>query len=173
MTENVYLSGNFAPLEAEITATDLDVTGSIPRDLSGRLLRIGPNPVAADPKTHHWFLGNGMVHGLRLRDGKAEWYRNRYVRDDKVTELKGWPKVEGPERDDMLGDGVANTNVIGHAGKTFAIVEAGNLPVELSYELETICRSDFGGTLPAGLTAHPHRDPDTGELHAAVYSPAW
>lgn len=173
MTENVYLSGNFAPLEEEITATDLDVTGSIPRDLSGRLLRIGPNPVAADPKTHHWFLGNGMVHGLRLRDGKAEWYRNRYVRDDKVTELKGWPKVEGPERDDMLGDGVANTNVIGHAGKTFAIVEAGNLPVELSYELETICRSDFGGTLPAGLTAHPHCDPDTGELHAAVYSPAW
>ena len=72
-----------------------------------------------------------------------------------------------------LAGGVANTNVIGHAGKTLAIVEAGNLPVELTYELETVRRSDFGGTLPGGLSAHPHLDPDTGELHVAVYSPAW
>jgi len=173
MSDNPYLSGNFAPVEDELTASDLKVTGEIPRELSGRLLRIGPNPIAADPRTHHWFIGNGMVHGVRLRDGKALWYRNRYVRDDAVVAAKGWPPVEGPKREDQIGDGVANTNVIGHAGKTFAIVEAGNLPVELSYELETKCRSDFGGTLPAGFSAHPHRDPDTGELHTAVYSPAW
>jgi carotenoid cleavage dioxygenase len=173
MSENPYLSGNFAPVEKEITATDLPVIGRIPRELSGRLLRIGPNPVAADPKNHHWFLGNGMVHGLRLRDGRAEWYRNRFVRDDEVTDHMGWPPVAGPEREGQLGAGVANTNVIGHAGRTYAIVEAGNLPVELDYELETIARSDFDGTLPGGFTAHPKRDPDTGELHAAVYSPAW
>ena len=173
MTENAYLSGNFAPVEEELTAFDLPVTGRIPRELEGRLLRIGPNPIDPDPATHHWFIGNGMVHGLRLRDGKAVWYRNRYVRDDKVVAVKGWPPVEGPSREDQLGDGTVNTNVIGHGGGTYAIVEAGNLPVELSYELETLRRTDLGGTLSGGLSAHPHLDPETGELHAAVYSPAW
>ena len=46
---------------------------------------------APDPQTYHWFTGTGMVHGVRLRDGKAEWYRNRFVRDDDVTATKGWP----------------------------------------------------------------------------------
>ena len=173
MSENPYLSDNFAPVEEEVTAFDLDVTGEIPRELAGRLLRIGPNPIDPDPKTHHWFIGSGMVHGVRLRDGKAEWYRNRYVRDDKVVEARGWPPVEGPVREDAIGGGTANTNVIGHAGQTLAIVEAGSLPVELGYELETVRRTDFGGTLPGGLSAHPHKDPDTGELHAVVYSPFW
>jgi carotenoid cleavage dioxygenase-like enzyme len=173
MSENRYLSGNFAPVDEELTAFDLPVTGQIPRELEGRLLRIGPNPVAPDPERHHWFLGNGMVHGVRLRGGRAEWYRNRFVRDDEVVALKGWPPVPGPRRADQLGSGVANTNVIGHAGRTFAIVEAGSLPVELDDELETVARSDFDGTLPGGFTAHPKRDPASGELHAAVYSPFW
>jgi carotenoid cleavage dioxygenase len=173
VSTNPYLSGNFAPVEEELTAFDLKVTGQIPPELCGRLLRIGPNPVEADPATHHWFLGNGMVHGVRLREGRAEWYRNRYVRDDQVTRHKGWPAVAGPDRGAQLGDGIANTHVIGHAGRTYAIIEAGNLPVELDYELETVARSDFSGTLPAGFSAHPHRDPATFELHAAVYSPMW
>ena len=170
MSENRYLEGNFAPVEEELTATDLEVTGQIPRELEGRLLRIGPNPIDPDPARHHWFLGHGMVHGVRLRDGKAEWYRNRYVRDDDVVRLRGGEPVPTPEG---LPGGVANTNVIGHAGKTWAIIEAGGLPAELSYELETVARSNFEGTLPAGFSAHPKRDPDTGELHAAVYSFMW
>lgn len=173
MSDNPYLQGNFAPVEQELTATELTVHGEIPPQLSGRLLRIGPNPVNADPENYHWFLGNGMVHGLRLRDGRAEWYRARYVRDDEVTAHMGWPPVGGAQAALPIGSGVANTNVIGHAGRTFAIVEAGNLPVELDYELETIGRSDFDGGLGGGFSAHPHRDPHTGELHTAVYSPFW
>jgi carotenoid cleavage dioxygenase len=171
MAENLYLSGNFAPVPDETTRFDLPVSGEIPRDLAGRLLRIGPNPIAPEPATYHWFTGNGMVHGVRLRDGRAEWYRSRFVRDDDVVRLRGGPAVPGPRPEPQLGPGVVNTNVIGHAGRTFAIVEAGSLPVELSYELETVARCDFDGTLPAGFSAHPKRDPDTGELHAAVYSP--
>jgi len=170
---NPYLEGNFAPVEGEITSTELTVEGEIPAELSGRLLRIGPNPVAADPASYHWFLGNGMAHGLRLRDGKAEWYRARYVRDDEVTAHFHWPEVGGPKAALAIGQGVANTNIIGHAGKTLAIVEAGNLPVELDYELETIGRSNFNGGLSGGFSAHPHLDADTGELHTAVYSPMW
>jgi len=180
VSENPYLSGNFAPVDDELSASALEVTGAIPRELEGRLLRIGPNPVAADPAKHHWFLGNGMVHGVRLRDGRAEWYRRRFVRDDQVAAVKGWERTPRPEGA-SVGDlgrpanagGVANTNVIGYAGKTLAIVEAGGLPVELSDDLETVAYSDFAGTLPAGFSAHPKRDPDTGELHAAVYSFLW
>ena len=138
MTENQYLSGNFAPVDEELTAFDLPVTGTIPEELEGRLLRVGPNPVNPNAEKHHWFIGNGMVHGVRLRGGRAEWYRNRFVRDDEVCSLKGWPRV--PRPDDNVAVGSANTNVIGHAGKTFAIVEAGGLPAELTYELETVNR---------------------------------
>ncbi len=165
---NPYLEGNFAPVSEEVTAFDLPVTGSVPADLAGRLLRIGPNPVLPeDPATYHWFTGSGMVHGVRLRDGKAEWYRNRFVRDDRVIAARGGPQVPGPQHG--MGGGTANTNVIGHAGRTWAIVEAGSLPVLLSYELETQARSDFDGTLPRSFTAHPKTDPATGELHAVTY----
>ena len=48
MTENLFLTGNFAPVADEHTALDLRVTGTIPEELEGRLLRIGPNPIAPD-----------------------------------------------------------------------------------------------------------------------------
>ena len=172
MSTNPYLEGNFAPIDHETTAFDLPVTGTLPEELDGRYLRIGPNPVGpVDPATHHWFTGTGMVHGVRLRGGKADWYRSRYVRSDRVTEAMGWPTVPGPRHG--MGDGTANTNVIEHAGRTLAIVEAGGLPVALTSELDTVERTDFDATLPGSFTAHPKRDPATGELHAVVYYWEW
>ena len=61
MATNPYLEGTFAPLADELTSVDLKVEGELPRELTGRLLRIGPNPVAPEPESHHWFVGNGMV----------------------------------------------------------------------------------------------------------------
>ena len=101
------------------------------------------------------------------RDGKADWYRNRWVHAGRVLTELHVPDPGGAIHSDM--DFAANTNVIGHAGKTLAIVEAGGRPIELSYELETLRRGDFDGTLPNGFTAHPKRDPKTGELHAVCY----
>ena len=69
-TANPYLEGNFAPVFDEVTAFDLPITGSLPASLDGRYLRNGPNPIHADPATYHWFTGSGMVHGIRLRDGR-------------------------------------------------------------------------------------------------------
>jgi carotenoid cleavage dioxygenase len=169
---NRYLENNYAPVSAEITDTELAVTGTIPDHLDGRYLRNGPNPVVApDPAAYHWFTGDGMVHGLRLRDGKAEWYRNRFVRSAAVAAALGEPVRPGPVHADM--DFAANTNVIGHAGRTFAIVEAGARPYELTDELDTIGPVDLEGTLPGGYTAHPKRDPKTGELHAVSYYWGW
>jgi carotenoid cleavage dioxygenase len=70
-------------------------------------------------------------------------------------------------------DFAPNTNVIGHAGRTFALVEAGALPYELTDELETIGSCDFGGTLSGGYTAHPKRDPFSGDLYAVSYFFGW
>jgi carotenoid cleavage dioxygenase-like enzyme len=70
-------------------------------------------------------------------------------------------------------DFAANTNVIGHAGRTLALVEAGALPVELGYCLDTVGPTTFGDSLPGGYTAHPKRHPGTGELHAISYFPGW
>jgi carotenoid cleavage oxygenase len=172
VVENRYLQKNYAPVADELLSMDLPVTGSLPEALSGRYLRNGPNPVEPpDPATYHWFGGSGMVHGIRIRGGRAEWYRNRFVRSADVAAAFGEPALPGPVHADM--DFSANTNVIGHAGRTFAIVEAGARPYELTYELETVGPSDFGGTLPGGYTAHPKRDPDTGELHAVSYYWGW
>ncbi len=152
---NRYLQDSFAPVSEELTALDLAVTGTLPDHLDGRYLRIGPNP-SQDPDQlsadgYHWFLGEGMVHGVRLEDGQARWYRNRRVRPD-------------------AGDFAPNTNVVQHAGRTMALVEAGSPPYELTDELETVGRCGFAGDLRAGYTAHPHEDPHTGELHAVSYS---
>lgn len=167
-----YLSGPFAPVAEEVTLTDLEVHGTLPGHLDGRFLRNGPNPFAdTDPASYHWFLGEGMVHGLRLFDGRAAWYRNRWVRSAGVAAWLGEQPRPGPVHEGF--DFAANTNVIGHGSRTFAIVEGGANPYELTDELETIGPCDFDGTLGGGFTAHPHADPGTGELHTVSYYWGW
>ncbi|MBA0127745.1 carotenoid oxygenase family protein [Haloechinothrix sp. YIM 98757] len=168
-----YVAGNFAPVRHEHTLTDLPVTGSIPEHLDGRFLRNGPNPISEiDPDTYHWFMGDGMVHGVRIRDGKAEWYRNRWVRTPHVAEQLGERHGGGEHRAGFQNVG-ANTSVLGHAGRTLALIEGGVANHELTHELDTVGPCDFDGTLPGGYTAHPKRDPDTGELHAVSYFFGW
>jgi carotenoid cleavage dioxygenase len=167
---SVYLSGNYAPVTEEVTAFDLPVLGELPPELNGRYLRNGPNPITdVDPSTHHWFMGDGMVHGIRLEAGRAAWYRNRYVGSQQANASRGLPDIDGPNWNNSPHG--PNTNVGGFAGRTWAMVEAGGTPVELTYELETVGRNDFFGTLPGAFTAHPKIDADTGDMHAMVY--AW
>jgi len=168
---NPYLEDFLAPVSTEVTAHDLPVTGHIPEHLDGRYLRNGPNPAAqVDPAVYHWFSGDGMVHGVALRGGQARWYRNRWVRSLSLCAAIG---EQAPARIDpragMLSLG-ANTNVLSHAGRTLALVEGGVANYELTDELDTVGTCDFDGTLSGGYTAHPHRDPHTGELHAVSYS---
>lgn len=160
-----YLQGNFAPVETEVSAYDLAVDGAIPPALVGRYVRTGPNPINPDPENLHWFVGDGMLHGVRLIDGQAKWYRNRYVTGSGAAELKGLPDAEGPSNG-MNGSG--NTNVVHHAGRIVALTET-STPYEITPELETVSRIDFGGPLPAGLTAHPKFDPNTGDMHVMAY----
>lgn len=161
-----YLNGIHKPMEAELSLGDLEVTGTIPSALAGRYLRIGPNPVTPpNPKSYHWFTGDGMAHGIRIKDGKAIWYRNRWVRSTAVSQALGEPAIPGPRGPNE----VVNTNIVGLGGRLWAISEAGSVPVEMSGKLETIAHNPFGGGLENSFSAHPHIDPQTGEAHAICY----
>jgi 8'-apo-carotenoid 13,14-cleaving dioxygenase len=162
-----YLTGIHTPMDAELTLDALEVSGEIPAELDGRYIRIGPNPVTPpNPGSYHWFTGDGMVHGVKLKNGQAEWYRNRWIKSRKVTEALGLPEASGPRHGPT---DTVNTNVLGHAGTIWALVEAGGYPVRINEELETIAHDPFGGTLKGSFTAHPHLDPETGEMHAICY----
>lgn len=160
-----WMQGNFAPVDREVAAVSLTVTGALPPELDGLYVRNGSNP--AGGAGAHWFLGDGMVHGVRLRGGRAEWYRNRWVQ----TPLLG--------RGDILGGGdtgppgqannSSNTSVVFHAGRLLSLQEVG-WPYELnSTDLSTFGPHDFDGALTTAMTAHPKVDPATGNLHFFGY----
>jgi carotenoid cleavage dioxygenase len=162
---NPFLTGIHQPLSDEATLEAPKVTGTIPPELDGCYMRNGPNPIEANAATYHWFVGDGMIHGLRLKDGKAQWYKNRWVRSTSVSKALGEAPAPGPRG----SFDTVNTNVLGYAGKVWALVEAGGFPVELDGDLNTVAHNPFEGTLRGAFTAHPHIDPDTGEMHAICY----
>lgn len=164
-----WLTGIHTPMTEEFTLAELTVTGTIPQALEGRYLRIGPNPIRPDAAGHHWFTGDGMVHGVAISGGRPLWYRNRWIRSRAVTTAMGEPEAPGTRH--ATGGDTVNTNVLGIGGRIWALVEAGAYPVEMSDTLEDQRHNPFDATLAGSFTAHPHRDPATGDYHAIAYDP--
>ncbi len=161
-----HLRGNWAPVRDERTLTDLRVTGAIPPELDGRYVRNGANPITG--WSDHPFLGDGMLHGIRLREGRAEWYRNRYVHTPFIDDpAKPVIDLESGLMD--MAASKANTNIVGHAGRLLAL-EEGHFPYVVDGHLETLGSIDFGGALAGPFTAHPKICPATGEMLAFGYS---
>jgi carotenoid cleavage dioxygenase-like enzyme len=173
-TVNPFLAGNYAPVSDEADF-DLTITGEIPAGLAGTLYRNGPNPQFAPRGDHHWFGGDGMIHGFFVEDGKVR-YRNRYVRTNKwrvensagraMFGTFGNPMTTDPT---VLGQdsGVANTNILWHAGKLMAL-EEGHMPTEMDpLSLET---RGYLERYRGRVTAHPKIDPETGEMVWFAYS---
>lgn len=176
-----YLQGNYAPVtqERDCTEEELRVEGKIPENLLGAFMRNGPN-VAYQPNHYVYPLdGDGMVHAIYLNEGKAH-YRNRWVQTNHLlTERKFDKQIYGsvgkllPVPQEVIDAGgepsplrnTANTNVMQHGGKLFAMWEGG-FPHELSPGLDTIGLYDYDGALIPGdaLTAHPKICPTTGQL---------
>jgi len=78
--DHPYLNGAHTPLLEEVDAEELDVIeGAIPRDLDGVYLRNTQNQVHEPVGRFHPFDGDGMIHAISFRDGRAN-YRNRFVR---------------------------------------------------------------------------------------------
>ena len=173
---NEFLQGNFAPWRMEGVAEDLEVTGRIPQDLAGTYYRNGPNPAFEPPGRYHWFDGDGMIHAITLGDGRAQ-YRNRYVLSAGLKEeraagrglFSGLLDIDPSEAPRFKNTG--NTNIVWHAGRLLALMEAA-FPTRMEpCTLETLGELDFDGRLAGAMTAHPKMDPETGEMLFFGYSP--
>lgn len=157
--DNPILQGNFAPVPQEREEVALEIIGTLPKSLNGTLLRTGPNPIDPGPN-HHWFTGDGMLHAIRLEDGSARTYRNRWVRTDSIQEKLGHAAAPGVR---LPIQGSGNVNVISHGGRVLALSEIG-LSWEMTTNLETIRSFDYDGGLASSMTAHPKIDGKTGEM---------
>ncbi len=171
-----FLAGNFAPWRPEGRHDALPVVGTLPRELNGTYYRNGPNPAFDPPGRYHWFEGDGMLHAITLRDGRAS-YANRYVESAGLLEERRAGRTLYPSLLD-LGAGEAprfkntgNTNIVFHAGRLLALMEAA-LPTQIRPDtLATVGEFDFGSRLQGSMTAHPKLDPVTGEMLFFGYSP--
>ena len=177
--KTAFFAGNMGPIVMECDAADLPVVGEIPPALQGTLYRNGPNPqFAPRDQNHHWFIGDGMIHSFAIDRGKVA-YRNRWVRTPKFQAERaagkalfgswGNPMTTDPS---VLGkdSGVANTNIVSHAGRLLAL-EEGHRPFELDpATLEPKGYWDFTGKGSGRFTAHPKLDPETGEMVFFGYS---
>lgn len=165
---NPYLSGNFAPVRSE-DDFDLEVVGEIPAGLKGTLYRTGPNPQFDPRGDYHWFSGDGMIHAFHVEGGKVT-YRNRYVRTPKwELENSQGRSLFGSFGNPMTTDpiamgkdsGVANTNIVHHAGRLLAL-EEGHMPFEVAER--TLESRGYVADYRGKVTAHPKVDPKTGEM---------
>lgn len=187
--------GNFAPVRKEFKPTLLTVSqGSIPTDLSGAFLRIGPNPeFEPDPKfqAYHWFDGEGMVHSVGLREGDA-FYSNAYVRtpggSERHSSLKryvlgelnaGWGGalrllishlrefISFAKSASSPRSASPNTNTFFWNNKVYALVEAA-LPFEIDVSTNGSVYSkdfdNFNGKVDFATIAHIKADRRTNEV---------
>jgi carotenoid cleavage dioxygenase-like enzyme len=175
------LRGNLFPVADEVEATDLTIVGELPAALRGTFVRNGPNPLYEPIGRYNLLDGDGMLHAVRLGEGRAS-YRNRWVRSrglgaELALDRAIYPGLgnvmDFPDRS-LTGEAgpvknVANTHVIRHAGRWLALWEGG-LPTEVTPDLDTVGEHDFGGRLRGAMTAHPRIDPRTGELLCFGYS---
>ncbi|KAH9321151.1 hypothetical protein KI387_015790 [Taxus chinensis] len=192
------LAGNFAPVRETAPTECLSVRGTLPACLDGVYIRNGPNPRHLPRGAYHQFDGDGMLHSLRINDGRAT-FCSRFVRTYKLVEeqhagssvmpnvFSGFNGVAGMARGALFatrialglfnplnGYGLANTSLLYFDNKLMALGES-DLPYVLRVtddgDVETVGRYDFDGKLFMGMTAHPKIDPETGELFAFRYGP--
>ena len=179
--DHPYRTGPWQPQNSEWRADDLiAVEGEIPADLDGIYLRNTENPLHPALKSYHPFDGDGMLHIVGFRDGKA-FYRNRFVRTDGFEaeqEAGGplWPGLAEPlslakvdygwGARTLLKD-ASSTDVVVHRGTALtSFYQCGDLYRIDPYTGQTRGKQDFNGGFPFdwGISAHPKVDERTDEL---------
>jgi len=184
--DHPYRTGPWRPQTTEWRADDLTaVEGEIPADLDGVYLRNTENPLHPALKFYHPFDGDGMIHVVGFRDGKA-FYRNRFIRTEgllaeneagrplwaglaespKVSERDGWGARE------RMKD-ASSTDVIVHRGTALtSFYQCGDLYRVDPLSAETLGKETWNGRFPSdwGVSAHPKVDLATGELLFFNYS---
>ena len=178
--QNPLFNGLLGLVRIEGDIHDLEVTGDIPPELDGAFFRVHPDP-QFPPKyaDDQFFNGDGMVSQFRIKDGKADW-KQRYAKTDKwKLERAAGHALFGAYRNAQTDDqsvkgeirGTANTNVLVHANRLFAMKEDSPCLIMDPNTLETEGYTDFGGNLPiSAFTAHPKIDPDSGNFCGFGYA---
>ena len=83
MTDNYFISQNS---ETELTKLQLD--GSLPKWLNGKLVRNGPAIFeAGSTQLRHWFDGYGMLHGFMIADGTV-YYQSKLIQSPEYLNNK-------------------------------------------------------------------------------------
>jgi carotenoid cleavage dioxygenase len=184
--DHPYRTGPWRPQFTERRADDCTVIGEIPADLDGVYLRNTENPVHPALQVYHPFDGDGMVHAVGFRDGKA-FYRNRFVRTDGflAEQAAGGPLwaglAEDPDRSPRQeGWGArgrmkdaSSTDVVVHNGVALtSFYQCGDLYRLNPTTLQTLGKASWNGRFPTdvGVSAHPKVDEHTGELLFFNYS---
>jgi carotenoid cleavage dioxygenase len=175
------LRGDMFPIDREIASAECEVVGKVPTRLRGHFIRNGPNQMFEPIGKYHTFDGDGMLHGAEFLDGRVI-YRNRWVRSRGLQAEIALGRAVYPGLSDVMnrpdvalvGDAGpvknrANTHIVRHAGKLFALWEQG-LPTEIAPDLGTIGEWNFAGKLRGAMTAHPRIDPRTGEMFFFSYN---
>ncbi len=150
--DSPFFKGVFAPWRTEENLDQLEVIGKIPADLQGVLLRNGPNPQFDPVGAYHWFDGDGMLHAIRIKNGRAS-YDNRWVRTERFKQ----EQAAGRALQD-IDHTTANTNIIAYHNRLLALNE-GEIPTEIQLSnLKTEGNFTFDGQIIRALTAHPRVD---------------
>ena len=175
--DHPYRTGPWQPQTSEWRADDLTVIGEIPADLDGVYLRNTENPVhPAIAGKYHPFDGDGMIHVVGFRDGKA-FYRNRFIRTDgfvaeQETKEPLWAGLaEPPSKSLRDGWGArgrlkdsSSTDVVVHAGVALSsFYQCGDIYRLDPLTLDTLGKSPWAPS-EWGVSAHPKSDERTGEL---------
>lgn len=180
---NFFLDGNFAPVQEERDAQDMQVSGTIPADLAGQFLRVGPNPVHIFSKeAYHTFDGDGMIHAIEFHAGTAH-YKNRFVQTEgfKLEQERGdWiykgmnsmldPTPSRVPEGAPSSKNLANTAFAYHNNTLYALHEPSQPTVIRLPDLATEGATDFDGKLQHPFTAHPKVDQRTGDMMTFGYS---
>ena len=180
-SQHPYLNGPWTPNFTEYSATEMEVIGEIPKDIDGVYIRNTENPVQQPIGHYHPFDGDGMLHSMVFKDGKAE-YRNRFVRTKgfEAEQQAGeaiWAGIaNNPNKSKQPGWGAqghvkdsSSTDVVVHAGKILTTFwQCGD-----GYRLDPLTLEQHGAeswTPPQGISAHPKVDERTGEMLFFNYS---
>jgi carotenoid cleavage dioxygenase-like enzyme len=180
-SDHPYLNNAWTPNFEEINAADMTIIGDLPNDIDGVYARNTENPVHEPIGRYHPFDGDGMIHSMSFRDGKAE-YRNRFVRTKGLlAEAEAghslWTGLmESPREGQRPGWGAhgwlkdtSSTDVVAHAGKLLStFYQCGD-----GYRLDPYTMEQLGteSWVPSdGISSHPKLDERSGELLFFNYS---
>ncbi|MEE4298356.1 MAG: carotenoid oxygenase family protein [Pseudomonadales bacterium] len=183
------LRRSFETVGHEYDDLELEVRGRLPVGLEGVLYRNGPGRMERGGQAYgHLFDGDGHVCRFAFEGGRVR-YRNRFVRTAAFEEEEaagrvlhrclGTNRPGGPLANAFRFDfrNAANTHVIRHADRLFALYEGG-----APHELDPVSLATLGPWNPEGtfdnpfdrisrslrpelpFAAHPTLDPRTGEL---------